>query len=83
MFAESKEYTQRLLLSLYSQLRHDPLVDAETLVRKLVYSFFRSEGDELLLDKSEIEKMMQMQQMGETEKIQTPQESLPKLKSVV
>lgn len=57
MFAENKEYTQRLLSQLYAQLRQDPLIDAETLVRKMMYSFFRTEGDELLADKNVIETM--------------------------
>lgn len=65
MFAENKEYTQKLLSQMYTLLRADPLIDAETLVRKLMYSFFRSEGDELILEKSEIEKMMAMQAQKE------------------
>src|SRR3990167_2432510 len=58
MFSENKEYTQRLLSQMYSLLRQDPLIDAETLVRKMMQSFFRSEGDELLADKNTIESIM-------------------------
>ena len=68
MFAKSSEFTQGLLGQMYQILRQDPLIDAEVLVRKLMRSLFRSEGDELMAKKSEIDKIM----------IQTPQEILPK-----
>ena len=64
MFAENREYTQQLMGQMYTLLRQDPLIDAETLVRKMMYSFFRSEGDELMAEKSDIEKIMQMNPMN-------------------
>ncbi len=62
MFSENEEYTKRLLMEMYAQFRADPLVDAETLVRKTMYALLRSDGDELLKPQNEIEKMMQMAQ---------------------
>ena len=68
MFAENKEYTQRLLSQMYSLLRQDPMIDAETMVRKLMNSFFRSEGDELMADKSVIEKIAQQAEISKAPK---------------
>ena len=83
MFAENKEYTQRLLSQLYAQLRQDPLIDAETLVRKMMYSFFRTEGDELLADKNVIEAMKEqtMVPQGELSK-EMPMDETSKLRSM-
>ena len=59
MFSEDKESRQKLLGQLYTLWQQNPYVDLETLTRKMAYAMFRSEGDELLKQKSDIEQMMQ------------------------
>ena len=48
MFPKNDEFKQAMLQQLYTLLRQDPLVNAETLVRKLLSSFFRGESDDLV-----------------------------------
>ena len=48
MFAKNAEYWQPILLNLKTALAQDPYVDQEGLTRKLMYSYFRSEGDSLI-----------------------------------
>jgi len=77
MFDQNREQMSQTLGNLYLQLRQDPLIDAETLVRKLMHSLLRSEGDELLASKGDIEKAMQaqtavMQQATQPQTVQKP-----------
>ena len=48
MFTKNAEFMQPMLTNLYGMLRADPLIEAEGLLRKLLYSYFQSEGDELI-----------------------------------
>lgn len=48
MFAHNAEYWQPILLNLKTTLAQDPTIDQEALSRKLMYSYFRSEGDSLI-----------------------------------
>lgn len=48
MFSKTNEYMQELLSQLRAMLANDPYIDMEALDKKLVYSFFQSEGDELI-----------------------------------
>lgn len=48
MFTRNQEYWQPILSNLYAQLRNDPLIDPEVLLRKLSYAYFQSEGEELI-----------------------------------
>jgi len=53
MFTKSNEYWQPLLSALKQQLANDPFVDQESLTRKLLYSYFNSEGEELMKEQSQ------------------------------
>lgn len=53
MFNKSDEYMQPLLLTLKAQLAQDPYVDQEALTRKLLYTYFHSEGEELMKEQSQ------------------------------
>ena len=55
MFTKNQEYWQPILMGLKSQLINDPYTNQEALTRKLHYSFFRSEGDELVNENPQIE----------------------------
>lgn len=57
MFSENKEYTQKLLMQMYSVLRRDPLIDAETLTRKMLYSLFKTEADELMTEEDQLKTL--------------------------
>lgn len=48
---QNEKFMQAMLTNLYMTIGQDPLVDRESLLRKLLYSFFRSGGDELLAKK--------------------------------
>ena len=48
LFQKNDEYHQALMANLYGQLRADPLVDPEALVRMYLYAYFKSEGEELI-----------------------------------
>lgn len=50
MFKKNKDYWQPVLMNLKAQLVNDPYTNQEGLTRKLMYSFFDSEGDELVVD---------------------------------
>jgi hypothetical protein len=49
LFPKNEEFQQAMLSQLYTQLRNDPLVSAEELLRKLLYSYFKGEGENLLV----------------------------------
>lgn len=48
MFAKNADYWQPVLLNLKTALAQDPFTDQEGLTRKLMYSYFQSEGDSLV-----------------------------------
>lgn len=48
MFTKNSEYWQPILLNLKQILAQDPTIDQEALSRKLMYAYFRSEGDSLV-----------------------------------
>jgi hypothetical protein len=45
MFPQNEEFMQAILSQLYTQLRQDPLIKSETLVRKVLYSYRGILGD--------------------------------------
>lgn len=48
MFPKNEEYFQAMLMELQTQLANNPYVSLEALTRKLLYSFFRGEGEDLM-----------------------------------
>lgn len=48
MFSKNNEFWQPILTNLYSITQQDPLVDHEGLLRRLMRSYFNSEGDALV-----------------------------------
>ena len=48
LFPQDDSTMQALLQGLYGQLRQDPLLDAEALMRELMYSFFKTRGDKFV-----------------------------------
>lgn len=48
MFPKNDEFRQAMMQQLYTLLRQDPLIEGEVLVRKLLYSYFRSGSDDLI-----------------------------------
>ena len=48
MFYKNQEYWQPVLLNLKMALAQDPYTNQEALTRKLMYTYFRSEGDDFV-----------------------------------
>lgn len=48
MFVNNQQQMQLILQNLYAQLRQDPLIDSEVLVREYMYAFFKSKGDDFI-----------------------------------
>jgi len=48
MFVNNQQQMQMIWQNMYGQLRQDPLVDAEVLVREYLYAFFKSKGEDLI-----------------------------------
>lgn len=48
MFNQDKKFWQPILTNLYTMLQNDPMVDHENLLRRLMRSYFNSEGDSLV-----------------------------------
>lgn len=65
MFPKNEEYQQAMMTNLYTLLRQDPLIEPEVLVRKLAYSYFRGDGEDLI-------SKNQPQMMGQDQNITTP-----------
>src|SRR3990167_8587546 len=53
MFTRSNEYWQPLLMNLKAQLSQDPTINQEALTRKLLYSFFNSEAEDLIQEQKQ------------------------------
>lgn len=49
LFPKNEEFMQAMLTNLYETLAEDPLIDREALLKKLLYSYFRSEADGLIV----------------------------------
>lgn len=48
MFTKNQEYWQPILTQLEAQLRNNPLVNQEELLRRMFYSYFQSDGEDLI-----------------------------------
>lgn len=48
LFTQNQQQMQIMMQNMYAQLRADPLVDAEVLLREYLYAFFRSKGDDFV-----------------------------------
>ena len=48
MFSQNQQQMQVMLQNMYAQLRADPLIDPEALLREYMYAFFRSKGDDFI-----------------------------------
>lgn len=59
MFPKNDEFRQAVMSQVYPILRKEPLIDAESLVRKFTYAFFRGEADDLM-SKNPKQTMQQM-----------------------
>ena len=53
MFTKGNEYWQPILMALKQQLAQDPFVNQEALTRKILYSYFNSEGEELMKEEAQ------------------------------
>ena len=62
MFTKSQEYMQPLLLSLRREFINDPFIDLEGLDRKVLRSYFQSEGEELIKKQEMLPNPMQQPQ---------------------
>lgn len=51
LFPKNEEFMQAMLTNLYAELKDDPLIEREALLRKLLYSYFRSEANSLVVKK--------------------------------
>ena len=62
MFPRNEEYMQAIYSQLYAQLRADPLIEGEELLRKVLYAFFRGDGEDLIKKQQpqELEQMTRM-----------------------
>lgn len=61
MFPENEEFKQAVMSQIYAQFANNPYVELESLTRKTLYPFFRSETEELMKEPEESE----MAQEGE------------------
>jgi ribosomal protein S13 len=50
MFPENEEYRQAIMSQIYAQFAENPYIELETLTRKTLYPYFRSETEELMKD---------------------------------
>ncbi len=48
MFTKNSEYWKPILTNLYAMLANDPLIERENLLRKLMYAYFQSDGDDMI-----------------------------------
>ena len=70
MFPKNEEFMKAILSQLYGQLRQDPLIKAEQLVRKTIYAYRDILGD--------TDDMIQEQQQIPQGLLESPQEETPK-----
>lgn len=55
MFTKTNEYWQPILERLYLELRDDPSIEREKLLRRLMYTYFESDGDDFVRNEPLIE----------------------------
>lgn len=55
MFSKNQEFMQPLLTNLYGMLANDPRVEGGLLLRKLMRSYFQSDGDKLVKDEPQMQ----------------------------
>jgi len=60
MFPRNEEYMQALMSQMYTQFRQDPLIKADSLVRKTLYWFFRGDAEDMMVDTTQMPQMPQM-----------------------
>ncbi len=48
MFPKNEEYMQGIMSQLYGQLRNDPLINGEELLREVLYAYFRGKSNKLI-----------------------------------
>ena len=48
MFPENEEFRQAMMSQIYAQFATNPFIELESLTRKTLYSFFRSETEDLM-----------------------------------
>jgi len=63
LFPMNEQFMQGMLTNLYGVLRDDPLIEHEALLRKLLYSYFRSDAEDLIA-KPKMENPGQMSQLA-------------------
>lgn len=66
MFTKGQEYWQAVLSNLYAQLANDPFVKRDGLLRKLLYSYFQSEGEDLIKEEQQQIPGLPMGQIPQT-----------------
>jgi hypothetical protein len=57
MFPRNEEYMQALMTQMYNQFRQDPLIKADSLVRKTLYWFFRGDAEDMMVDTTQIPQL--------------------------
>lgn len=75
MFPKNEEFMQALLTNLYETLQNDPLINREALLRKLLYSYFRSEAGDLIIKKPPTPMPLPGQPLPTQQQPQGPQKS--------
>ena len=65
MFEPSDEFRQAVMTQVYNLFRNDPLFEAEALVRKVAYPFFKSDTDDLISKKPVTPMQPQEQPKGQ------------------
>lgn len=68
MFPMNDEYRQGVMSQLYAQFQQNPYINLEALTRKTMYSFLRSETDDVMAD----EDQMQNAQVPQGQPVSTP-----------
>lgn len=53
MFPENEEFRQAIMSQIYSQFAENPYISLEALTRKTLYTFFRSETEELMKEEEQ------------------------------
>ena len=72
MFTRSNEYMQPILLNLSQVLSQNQHVDQQGLTRKLLYTFFNSEGEELMRKESQNIPGLEQNLQSQGNKVQLP-----------
>lgn len=70
LFPKNEEFMQAMLTNLYAELKDDPLIEREALLRKLLYSYFRSDANDLVMKKQPNPMPLPGQPMQPTQALQ-------------